>query len=329
MNKPRVLFLGTPAFAVPVLQRLVAGSDWEVAAVVTQPDRPAGRRREFTPPPVKLAALELGLPVLQPVRVRAETALQQLAALRPDILITAAYGQLLPQALLDLPTIGSVNVHASLLPRWRGAAPIQRAIMAGDTLTGITLMEMALALDAGPALAVRDVAIEPADDAGSLHDKLALLGADLLVDMLPDYIRGNLFPVPQPTTGITYAERLTRSDEWIDWATSAQAIRNQVRALAPAPGAATTRAGQPVKVLSVVSCTPGEPACAALPPCASVVPGSVHVVDGHVAAVACSDDWLLLGDVQPAGKRRMPAVQWLRGMRSAVGQSFQLGADSS
>lgn len=306
----RILFMGTPDFAVPSLRALAAGPH-QVVGVVTQPDRPQGRKRALTPSPVKRAAVELEIPVLQPNRVRESQALEQIAALRPDVLVTAAYGQLLPQRLLDLPTIGCVNVHASLLPRWRGAAPIHRAILAGDTETGVTLMEMVAALDAGPVLCARAVPIGQDDDVGVLHDRLAALGAQLLEELLPSYLAGDIRAVPQPEDGVTYAERLTRADEWLDFTRSAEEVHNHIRGLSPWPGAAAHWQGGDLKIWSAARCSDAAELIAMQSEIEST-PGTLITVGG-VALVRCADGWLHLQDVQPAGKRRMAAADWLRG----------------
>lgn len=300
---PRVLFMGTPDFAVPALQAL-AGDAYRIAAVVTQPDRPQGRRRKLTPSPVKLAAQALGLPVLQPEKVRSPAALAQVAALLPDVLVTAAYGQLLPQRLLDLPRVGCINVHASLLPRWRGAAPIHRALLAGDTETGVTLMEMVAALDAGPILRAQSVPILEEDNVGSLHDRLAQVGASLLQALLPCYLAGEVAPTAQPDSGVTYAARIGREDEWVDWTRSVHEVYNQIRGLSPWPGATTRSAGRDLKVWAaqLVKSTELLPDLQA--------PGTLCVVNRQVL-VSCQDGWMTLTEVQPAGKRKMSAVDWL------------------
>lgn len=301
-RQARLVFMGTPDFAVPSLERL-AEEGYQIL-VVTQPDKPVGRKRELTPPPVKRAALTLGLPVLQPERVRRPEALEPLRAFEPDVLVTAAYGQLLPQTLLDIPRVGCVNVHASLLPRWRGAAPIQRAILAGDSVTGVTLMEMVLELDAGPMLAATEVPILDSDDLGTLHDKLASAGANLLAKLLPDYLAGRVTPKPQPEQGITYAERIVRRDEWIDWNEPAVQTWRRIRALSPWPGASTVADGKPLKIWRAVLAD-------RLP---ELAPGTVRT-PGDRVLVACADGALELLEVQPAGKRRMPASDWARGLQ--------------
>jgi methionyl-tRNA formyltransferase len=306
-HQARVVFMGTPDFAVPSLQALV-NHGYEVVSVITQPDKPVGRKQVLTPSPVKVAALELGLPVFQPERVRRESALEHIRSLEPDVCVTAAYGQILPQALLDIPRVGCLNVHASLLPRWRGAAPIHRAIIAGDVETGITIMEMVLELDAGPVVGMKRIPIEITDNVGTLHDKLARLGADLLLEVLPGYLDGTIVPQAQPQEGVTYAERIRREDEFIDWNTSVMAVYNQIRGLSPWPGATTFSGSAPIKIwdASLVS----SPL-----PLSGSSPGDVEVHDGRVCA-RCQDGWIELLTVQPAGKRKMGAGDWMRGQPS-------------
>ncbi|GMA49114.1 methionyl-tRNA formyltransferase [Alicyclobacillus contaminans] len=305
----RVVFMGTPDFALPSLRALASHPACQVVAAVTQPDRPVGRKRVVTPPPVKVAAESLGIPVLQPVRAGAPETLAELAELAPDVIVTAAYGQLLPQRLLDIPRCGCLNVHASLLPRWRGAAPIQRAIMAGDAETGVTVMVMVKALDAGPMVAVERVPIRDEDNAGTLHDKLADVGAALLCRVLPDYVAGTLVPTPQPEVGVTYAEKITRADEWIDWRRSTTEIWRHVRALAPLPGAVADLQGTPVKILAASP----VPAGVAL---SDETPGTIVRNPQVGVCVRTRDGWIRLETVQPSGKRRMSAEDWMRGMAS-------------
>lgn len=306
MSPIRVVFMGTPGFAVHVLRALADNPQIRVTGVVTQPDRPVGRKRELTPPPVKQAALSLGLLVLQPSKVRAEEALATIADLQPDVLVTAAYGQLLPQRLLDLPKHGCLNVHASLLPRWRGAAPIHRALMAGDSETGVTIMKTVLAMDAGPIVAVRRTPILPTDDTGSLHDKLALLGAEALNDVLPDYVAGRVEPVPQPEAGVTYANRIERQDEYLDWNRPVGSVDCHIRGLSPWPVACTRWEGTVLKVWRAVPAAPAEGI--------TVPPGTVREVPGTGICVRCADGWLRLLEVQPAGKKRLDATEWFRGV---------------
>lgn len=298
----RVLFMGTPDFAVPSLNRLVqAGYQ---LLVITQPDRPVGRKKTLSPPPVKKAALEHGLTVLQPAKVRTDEVLEQLQLFQPDVLITAAYGQLLPERLLQIPKVGCLNVHASLLPRWRGAAPIHRALMAGDAETGITLMEMRLALDAGPIVASAKTPIHLEDNVGTLHDRLAELGASVLFDVLPDYLAGRRTGQEQPEEGVTYAQRILRADELLTWQRPLQTVHNHIRGLSPWPGAVTGYEGQALKIWAA---HPYDEKYV-------VKPGVVEKMEDGKIVVQCTDGRLELLTVQPAGKRKMSAAEWFRGV---------------
>lgn len=303
-ESPRVLMMGTPDFAVPILESIVQAG-YSVVGVFTQPDRPVGRRRTLSPPPLKEAAQRLGLPVFQPGRLRQEEVLQQVAQLAPDVAVTAAYGQLLPQGFLDIPRFGCLNVHASLLPRWRGAAPIQRAIMAGDEKTGVTIMKTVLALDAGPVLKRAEVPIEASDTFGSLHDKLAHAGAKLLLEVLPEYLSGLRLPVPQLEDGVTYAQRILRQDEFLQLHQDAQSVYNHARALSPWPGASVLFEGQTMKVWPT----------ALLSEQTSAAVGTVNLFAGTTVGLRCGDGWVSIAEVQPAGKRRMNAVDWLNGQK--------------
>ncbi|MEP7293160.1 MAG: methionyl-tRNA formyltransferase [Chloroflexota bacterium] len=230
----KIVFMGTPDFAVPALQGLISAHD--VIGVVTQPDRPAGRSRQVQISPVKRVALDAGIPVFQPEKIRRPDAIETLRQWSPDVYIVAAFGQILPQAVLDIPPHGSVNVHASLLPRWRGAAPIQAVIRAGDAETGITIMKMDAGLDTGPMLSQRAIQIVPDETGVSLHDKLALLGGDLLIQTLPGYLDGSIQPQPQPESGVTLAPRIGKAEGHIDWTQPAAQIERTVRAFTPWPG---------------------------------------------------------------------------------------------
>jgi methionyl-tRNA formyltransferase len=305
---PRVVFLGTPEFAVPSLDALLRLRDSaaiEIAAVVTQPDRP-GHRGRITAPPVKERALARGLAVSQYARLD-RNAVAELVAERPDVLVWAAYGNLIPRALIDAAGGRALNVHASLLPRWRGAAPVQRAILAGDRETGITLMEGTAELDAGPILAQERIAIDPLETAGDLTARLAALGAALLERELPRYMNGALTGRPQDATSVTWAPKITSADGALDFARPAEQLARRVRAASPQPGAFTTIGGQRV-VVTRASVTGGSPA----------EHGVVQVRAGvpHVAAGA---GWLRLDEVRPAGKKTMSGADWARGARGLDG----------
>jgi len=242
----KIVFMGTPAFAVPSLRALIAGH--EVVAVVTQPDRSAGRQRELRASPVKRLACSANIPVIQPRKIAEEASIEELRSWKADVYVVAAFGQILPQALLDLPRHGAVNVHASLLPRWRGAAPIQAAIRAGDPQSGITIMLIDAGLDSGPLLSKRALALAQDETGQSLHDRLALLGAELLVETLPGYIRGDIKAQPQDDRQATYAPRIKKEDGNIDWACSAASIERLVRAFKPWPGTFTRWKGAQLKI---------------------------------------------------------------------------------
>lgn len=240
--------MGTPDFAVPPLQRLIEAHD--VVAVVTQPDRPAGRNRQLQASPVKQVAKDAGIPVFQPERLRRPEAIEALRQWPAEVFVVAAFGQILPQAVLDMPEHGSLNIHASLLPRWRGAAPINAAIRAGDAESGITIMKMDAGLDTGPMLTQRSLPLEPDETAQTLHDKLSQLGADLLIDTLPAYLRGDITPQPQDDALATFAPRIDKAEGRIDWSESAALIERTVRAFTPWPGTFTDWNGKQLKILS-------------------------------------------------------------------------------
>src|SRR5664279_3360979 len=240
--------MGTPDFSVPVLERLIAHH--RVIGVVTQPDRPAGRGHQVQMSPVKQVALAAGIPVFQPEKIRRPDAVETLKQWSPDVYVVAAFGQILPQAVLDIPPHGSVNVHASLLPRWRGAAPIQTVIRAGDAQTGITIMKMDAGLDTGPILRQRAIPIAPDETGQSLHDKLALLGGDLLIETLPGYLNGTIQPQAQDNALVTVAPRIQKEEGHVDWTQSAAQIERTVRAFTPWPGTFTLWNGQQVKILT-------------------------------------------------------------------------------
>ena len=300
----RTVFLGTPAFAVPSLEavdRLCDRGSLELVAVVTQPDR-AGDRGRLSVPAVKARALALGVPVLQPARLGAE-ALRELATLHPQLLVWAAYGNRIPRALLESVNGRAVNVHASLLPRWRGAAPVAHAILAGDGETGVTLMEGTAALDEGPILSQERTPIGEAESAGDLTARLALLGAALLERDLPRYITGELQGVPQDRAGATIAPKLTTRDGELDLARPAEELTRSVRAFTPEPGAWTMFRGERI-VVAAASVSGGFPK----------EHGVLEIHDGR-PEVAAGAGWLRLDVVRPAGKRTMTGADWARGLR--------------
>jgi methionyl-tRNA formyltransferase len=310
----RIVFMGSPEFALPTLRRLIE-SDHEVAGVVTQPDRPAGRGRRLQPQPAKLLTLERGLPVLQPERVNRPESLTAIGELAPDALVIAAYGQILRQPLLDLPQRGALNVHASLLPKYRGASPVAAAILAGDPRTGITILEVVLALDAGPMVAQRALPIEPHDTTGTLSDKLARLGADLLIDLLPAWERGDITAQPQDDSQATYAPTLRKEDAVIDWSLPAKEVWRRVRAYNPWPVATTKLQGEPIRIWEARPLD-DEPSA----PAGTVVALSTPALSGF--AVRCGQGSLAILRAQRAGKRAVTGEELLRGMPALLGERF-------
>lgn len=296
----RIIFMGTPDFSVPILDAIVAQGH-DVVAVYSQPPRPAGRGKKERPGPVHLRAEALGLPVRHPVSLKDPQAQEDFAALNADLAVVVAYGLLLPQPILDAPRMGCVNVHASDLPRWRGAAPIQRAIMAGDATTAVCLMQMEAGLDTGPVILRDQVAIAPDETAGSLHDKLSREGAALVQKALP--MLDMLPPEPQREDGVTYAAKIDKSEAKVDWTAPAPHIDARIRGLSPFPGAWTMVNGKRVKILaSSVGDGTGAPGM---------------VLDG--STIACGSGAVDLIQVQPEGKGPMTAEDWMRGARLAPG----------
>lgn len=300
----KIVFMGTPAFAVPSLQMLI-DEGYEVVAVVTQPDRPQGRKKILTPSPVKEAALSFGLPVLQPERMRRPEAIAELAAFEPDLIVTAAYGQILPKAVLDLPRNGCVNVHGSLLPKYRGGAPIQRSIINGEKVTGVTLMYMAEGLDTGDMISRVEVPIEDEDTSGTLFEKLSLAGRDLLKAEMPRLVTGRIEAIPQEDAEATYAPNLSREDERIDWSASSRDIYNRIRGLVPFSGGFTLWNGETFKVWASKLPAPMKSS--------DSVPGTVLSISEQGVEVKTGDGSLLLTTVQPAGKKAMSAADFSRG----------------
>jgi methionyl-tRNA formyltransferase len=311
----RVIFMGTPDFSVPTLAVLLRDG-YDVAAVVTQPDRPAGRGRKLELSPVKALAVEHSLPVLQPPSLKAPDAIAALAELRPDLIVVAAFGQILRAAVLDLPGHGCINVHASLLPRWRGAAPVQAAILAGDQVTGSTIMGMDAGMDTGPILAQAALAIAPEDTGGTLAERLAQQGAALLSETLPRWLAGEITPQPQDAGLATVCRPLRKEQGVIDWTRPADEIVRAVRAFNPWPAASTTWQGQQIKLLRA----------SALPGVAGQAPGVVALVDGAVL-VAAGEGLVRLEEVQLAGRAALPARDFVRGQRTFIGS--RLGQPST
>ena len=295
--------MGSPDFALPSLRSLRAlAQHYQVIGVVTQPDRASGRGRGIKMPPVKTLALELEIPVIQPEKLRAPEAMEQLRRWNPDLIVVAAFGQILKKAVLDLPRFGCINVHASLLPRWRGAAPINAAILHGDEETGVTIMQMDVGLDTGPMLAKRSIRLSPDDTAGAVTETLSHLGADLLIETLPDYLSGKIIPQPQPEEGATYAPMLKKEEGKLDFTRDVHDLERQVRAFNPWPGAFMDFDSALLKI------------------------HKVHVEKGNVSpgqrlifqdqpAVGAQGGLLVLDEVQPAGKKSMSGKSFLAGAR--------------
>jgi methionyl-tRNA formyltransferase len=310
----KIVFMGTAELSCASLQKLAATPPFSVVAVVTQPDKPRGRELRLTPSPVKALAQKLNLPVLQPARARDEDFIRQLRELAPGLIVVVAYGQLLPPAILDLPPHGCLNVHTSLLPQYRGAAPIQWAIADGRPETGVTIMKMDPGLDTGPVLATRRTPILPADDSPALHDRLAHLGADLLTETLPDYLAGKISPQPQPAAGASYAAKIKKEDGRIDWHSPAEKIRNRLRAFTPWPGAFTFFNAEPkpqmLKLWQVEVIEKNGP------------PGTVLAADKTGIVVACGQGALRILELQREGGKRLTAEQFLAGCPLKPGAIF-------
>lgn len=307
--EPRIVFMGTPKFALPTLEKLCDA--YPVVGVVTQPDRPAGRGRRCVAPPVKQLAEAEGIPVFQPERLRTIEAIEHLRAWMPDLIVVAAFGQILPPAVLELPRFGALNVHSSLLPRWRGATPIQAALLAGDAVTGVTIMQMDAGLDTGPILAQRELPIYQDETAGELEERLAQLGAELLLEILPAYLSGELQPRPQPEEGVTLTRRLQKEAAALDWQQPARLLERQVRAFSPEPGAFTLWGEERLKILRARALPEGTP----LPEAA---PGTVFA-QGSMPAVMTGEGALVLLQLQMAGKRPMNGDAFLRGKSAVLG----------
>jgi len=310
----RVIFAGTPEFAAIALDAILAAG-YSVPLVLTQPDRPAGRGLTLQASPVKQLALKHGLTLHQPSSLKSEATRQPIIDARSDIMVVAAYGLILPQAALDIPHLGCLNIHASLLPRWRGAAPIQRAILAGDAETGVTIMRMEAGLDTGPMLLKESLPIADTDSAGNLHDKLAEMGARLIVEALARLERGDRSGAIQPAEGVTCAAKLAKAEAVLDWRQAAIQLDRAVRAFNPFPGATAQIDGQAVKIWR-----------AELAPGAGE-PGLVLAAGAEGIVVACGEGALRLIELQKSGGKRLPAADFLHGFALKSGQCFTLAAD--
>lgn len=306
LTMSKIIFMGTPDFSTKVLEMLIA--EHNVIAVVTQPDRPVGRKRKLTPPPVKEVAVEHGIPVYQPEKLAQSEDLQTLIELNADLIVTAAFGQLLPEALLASPKLGAINVHASLLPKYRGGAPIHQAIIDGQRETGITIMYMVKKLDAGNIISQKAIEIEHQDDVGTMHQKLSFLGADLLKETLPSIINGTNDSVPQDDSEATFASNIRREDEKIDWTLPAEAIYNQIRGLSPWPVAYTVMDDGNMKIYA-----------SRIEKDKTGTPGTIIETTKKAIIVATgSEDAIALTDIQVAGKKRMLAANYLSGVQTSL-----------
>jgi methionyl-tRNA formyltransferase len=299
--KPETVFMGSPEFALPVLRRLAA--EYPVVGVITQPDRPAGRGRRLASPPVKQLAKEMNLPVIQPRKLSEPEAIQQLEVWSPKLIVVAAFGQILRQAVLDKPRYGCINVHASLLPRWRGSAPVQAAILHGDEATGVTIMKMDPGIDTGPILQQRSIPISRQDTGGALADKLADLGADLLMHTLPGYLNGNLLPQPQDDSVATYAPMIKKEDGLLDFNQPASHLERKVRAFNPWPGAHMHWKGQVLKI---------HRAHVAEGP---AMPSGSRLIYQRLPTISTSEGLLVIDELQPAGKNIQNGGAFLQGAR--------------
>ncbi|HCU8441197.1 TPA: methionyl-tRNA formyltransferase [Staphylococcus aureus] len=303
----KIIFMGTPDFSTTVLEMLIA--EYDVIAVVTQPDRPVGRKRVMTPPPVKKVAMKHDLPVYQPEKLSGSEELEQLLQLDVDLIVTAAFGQLLPESLLALPKLGAINVHASLLPKYRGGAPIHQAIIDGEQETGITIMYMVKKLDAGNIISQQAIKIEENDNVGTMHDKLSVLGADLLKETLPSIIVGTNESVPQDDTQATFASNIRREDERISWNKPGRQVFNQIRGLSPWPVAYTTMDDTNLKIYDAELVETNK----------INEPGTIIETTKKAIIVATNDnEAVAIKDMQLAGKKRMLAANYLSGAQNTL-----------
>lgn len=307
--------MGTPAFSVPILESLVA-KGYDVQAVVTQPDRPVGRKKLLTPPPVKEAAVRLGLPVLQPEKITGSQEMEKIIELKPDLIVTAAFGQFLPDNLLEAPSLGAINVHASLLPKYRGGAPVHYAVMNGDERAGVTIMEMVSRMDAGDMLAQVDLPIEKTDDVGSMFDKLSFAGRDLLLETIPKLIANELKAIPQDENLVSYSPNISREEEEIDWQKTAVQVDCKIRGLRPWPVAYTMYHGIRWKLWDVEASDEKT----------QEVPGTIVGINKKDFLVACGEGTVLkIKELQPAGKGKLKAVEFLNGIGRKLGVGDQVG----
>lgn len=314
MNGLKIIFMGTAELSCASLARLAGDPRFKITAVVTQPDKPKGRNLNLEPPPVKILARKFGLPVLQPPKARDEALIFELRALKPDLIVVAAYGHILPQAILDLPRFGSLNVHTSLLPKYRGAAPIQWAIADGETQTGVTIMKMDAGMDTGEILAQRPTPILPEDDSASLQNRLAQLGAELLLETIPGYVSGTIQPRPQPE-GTSYAPKIKKEDGHINWNLPARTILNRMRAFRPWPGSYSfiDREARSL-LLKIWEASVAEERGPA---------GHILTADEEGIVIGCGDEAIRVTELQLEGRRRMRPREFLTGHSFKMGESLK------
>ncbi|MBO0959163.1 methionyl-tRNA formyltransferase [Neobacillus sp. MM2021_6] len=311
----KIVFMGTPDFSVPVLQQIILDG-YEVIGVVTQPDRPVGRKKVLTPPPVKVEALKHGIPVFQPEKIRQDEELEKILSLQPDLIVTAAFGQILPKKLLDAPKFGCINVHASLLPELRGGAPIHYAIMQGKRKTGVTIMYMVEKLDAGDMLTSVEIPIAEDDNVGTLHEKLSAAGSQLLSETLPLLLAGRLTPKPQNGMEATFAPNIKREQEKIDWTKAGEEIYDHVRGLNPWPVAFTTMEGNVIKIWQTEKVAGME----------GQEPGTIVKIEPDGFTVSTGNETAIkIIELQPSGKTKMRTEQFLRGAGSKISVGGRLG----
>ena len=314
MTALQIIFMGTAELSCASLDSLARDGQFSVAAVVTQPDKPRGRDLKLQPSPVKALAEKMRLPVFQPAKARDEKFISQLRGLEPDLIVVVAYGQILPQSILDLPRHGCLNVHTSLLPKFRGAAPIQWAIATGESETGVTIMQMDAGLDTGPIVSQRRTPILPADDSATLHDRLAQLGAELLAQTIPDFVAGKIRPVPQPAEGASHAPKIKKEDGRIDWSRPAGMIWNRLRAFTPWPGAFTSwKLTSNIQLLKIWKAEVAD---------MTGPPGAVLSADKTGIIIACGQNSLRILELQREGGKRLTTEQFLAGHALKAGGGF-------
>ncbi|MEH7110874.1 methionyl-tRNA formyltransferase [Neobacillus niacini] len=311
----KIVFMGTPDFSVPVLRKII-DDGYEVIGVVTQPDRPVGRKKILTPPPVKVEALKHGIPVYQPEKIRQKDEMEKILALKPDLIVTAAFGQILPNEILEAPTYGCINVHASLLPELRGGAPIHYALIQGKKKTGITIMYMVEKLDAGDILTQAEVEITEEDNVGTLHSKLSEAGSVLLSETLPKLLEGKLTSIPQNNDEASFAYNIKRDQERIDWSKTGEEVYNHIRGLNPWPVAFTTLEGQTLKVWQSVKVTGVK----------NELPGTIIKNESDGITVSTGNETAIkIKELQPAGKTKMTSEEFYRGAGSKIVVGSRLG----